>query len=106
MLDFLLIETVQLHSYILPLMQGFCQVGRFGIPETGGTDSEDVSVHYTLISRRSRNRPGLRYQRRGIDEEAHVANFVETEAIMHVEVRVLQAKRGLSLILYSEKASR
>jgi hypothetical protein len=67
-------------------MQGFCQVTHFSIPETDGTETDDVPVRYILISRRSRNRPGLRYQRRGIDEEAHVANFVETEAIMHVEV--------------------
>ena len=67
-------------------MQGFCQVARFSIPETDGSDAEDVPVEYVLISRRSRNRPGLRYQRRGVDEEAHVANFVETEAILHVEV--------------------
>lgn len=84
----MLIEAFQLHSYILPLMQGFCQVTRFSIPETDWTNSEDVPVHYIIISRRSRNRPGLRYQRRGIDEDAHVANFVETEVIMHVEVSI------------------
>jgi hypothetical protein len=38
------------------------------------------------MSRRSRDRAGLRYQRRGIDDEAHVANFVETETITRVEV--------------------
>lgn len=67
-------------------MQGFCQISQFSIPESDWTDTEDVSVQYILISRRSRNRPGLRYQRRGVDEEAHVANFVETEAITYVEV--------------------
>ena len=67
-------------------MQGFCQVSRFSIPESEGTSEADVPVDYIIMSRRSRNRPGLRYQRRGIDEEAHVANFVETETIMRVEV--------------------
>ena len=43
-------------------------------------------MEYTIISRRSRYRAGLRYQRRGIDEDANVANFVETETIMRVEV--------------------
>jgi hypothetical protein len=38
------------------------------------------------MSRRSRDRAGLRYQRRGIDDEAHVANFVETETITRVDV--------------------
>jgi hypothetical protein len=36
----------------------------------------------TLISRRSVKRPGLRYLRRGIDEEGNVANSVETEQIL------------------------
>ena len=38
------------------------------------------------MSRRSRDRAGLRYQRRGVDDAAHVANFVETETITRVEV--------------------
>lgn len=32
-----------------------------------------------LISRRSRNRAGTRYKRRGVDENGYVANYVETE---------------------------
>ena len=36
----------------------------------------------TLISRRSIMRPGLRYLRRGIDDEGHTANSVETEQIL------------------------
>lgn len=36
----------------------------------------------TLISRRSTKRAGLRYMRRGIDEDGHTANFVETEQIL------------------------
>ncbi|KAK8245091.1 SacI homology domain-containing protein [Phyllosticta capitalensis] len=36
----------------------------------------------TLISRRSVERAGLRYLRRGIDEDGHVANSVETEQIL------------------------
>lgn len=45
-----------------------------------------AAVDYVLVSRRSRDRAGLRYQRRGIDDDANVANFVETETIMRVEV--------------------
>jgi hypothetical protein len=80
----LLIETAQLHSFILPIMQGYCQISQFRIPSDPA--DEDSTVDYMIISRRSRYRPGLRYQRRGIDDEAHVANFVETETIMRVEV--------------------
>lgn len=78
----------QLHSYILPIMQGHIQVSTFHIPrepvvyETG----DSALVQYMLFSRRSRDRAGLRYQRRGVDDDANVANFVETEAVMHVEV--------------------
>ncbi|RDW62818.1 hypothetical protein BP5796_11120 [Coleophoma crateriformis] len=36
----------------------------------------------TLISRRSVKRAGLRYLRRGVDEEGHTANCVETEQIL------------------------
>lgn len=36
----------------------------------------------TLISRRSVRRAGLRYLRRGVDEEGFTANFVETEQIL------------------------
>ncbi len=36
----------------------------------------------TLISRRSIKRAGLRYLRRGIDDEGHAANSVETEQIL------------------------
>lgn len=78
----------QLHSYILPLVQGFFQVASFTIPldpelsEAGDT----ADVEYIIMSRRSRDRAGLRYQRRGVDDEAHVANFVETETIIRLEV--------------------
>ncbi|KAF8969687.1 SacI homology domain-containing protein [Flammula alnicola] len=74
-----------LHSYILPIMQGYCQVTQFSIPADPVIVDEDSLVDYIIISRRSRYRPGLRYQRRGIDDAAHVANFVETETIMRVE---------------------
>ena len=36
----------------------------------------------TLISRRSVKRPGLRYLRRGVDDDGHTANSVETEQIL------------------------
>ncbi|KAH9981344.1 SacI homology domain-containing protein [Lactifluus volemus] len=69
----------RLHSYILPLVQGFFQ-------DPGLPDPEDTThVEYIIMSRRSRDRAGLRYQRRGIDDEAHVANFVETETIARVD---------------------
>ncbi|KAH9484391.1 Phosphatidylinositide phosphatase SAC2 [Psilocybe cubensis] len=83
-----------LHTYVLPIMQGYCQVTKFNIPSSPVTVEEDVDVDYILVSRRSRYRPGLRYQRRGIDEGAHVANFVETETIMRVDTVVNLAEQA------------
>ncbi len=68
-------------------MQGFFQIATFHIPRIpeAGEMGDAALVDYIVISRRSRDRAGLRYQRRGVDD-ANVANFVETEAIMRVEV--------------------
>ncbi|KAI1794623.1 SacI homology domain-containing protein [Ganoderma leucocontextum] len=76
-----------LHSYVLPVMQGFFQVSTFHIARepVASEEGDDVTVEYHVISRRSRDRAGLRYQRRGIDDDANVANFVETETVMRVE---------------------
>jgi hypothetical protein len=40
---------------------------------------EGFPFTFILLSRRSRERAGLRYQRRGINDDGKVANFVETE---------------------------
>jgi len=68
-------------------MQGFLQISSFELPEDPSAPDEDVilPIDYMVISRRSRDRAGLRYQRRGVDDEAHAANFVETETIMRVQ---------------------
>lgn len=62
------------------MVQGHFQVAKLDL----AASSHDVD--YVIASRRSRYRAGLRYQRRGIDDEAHVANFVETEAIVRIRV--------------------
>jgi hypothetical protein len=68
-------------------MQGHYQISTFPIPrEPVLNESGDfVLADYIVVSRRSRDRAGLRYQRRGVDEDAHVANFVESESVMRVE---------------------
>ncbi|CAE6441727.1 unnamed protein product [Rhizoctonia solani] len=69
------------HAYIIPILQGHFQSASFDLGND--TDNGDPQVvEYALISRRSRDRAGLRYQRRGIDDDAHVANFVETEGLV------------------------
>ncbi|ELU44961.1 Sca1-like protein [Rhizoctonia solani AG-1 IA] len=69
------------HSYVVPILQGHFQSATFDL----GNDTENGDpqvIEYAVISRRSRDRAGLRYQRRGIDDDAHVANFVETEGLV------------------------
>ncbi|KAH9857173.1 SacI homology domain-containing protein [Lenzites betulinus] len=77
----------QLHPYVLPIVQGFYQISSFPIVRDPVAQEQGTtaSVEYIIISRRSRDRAGLRYQRRGIDDDANVANFVETETVMRVE---------------------
>ncbi|KAI8989706.1 SacI homology domain-containing protein [Trametes punicea] len=81
-----------LHPYILPIMQGFFQIATFDIlrEPVASEEGDSVVVEYIIISRRSRDRAGLRYQRRGIDDDANVANFVETETVMRVEREGIQ----------------
>ena len=100
-----------LHTLVLPIMQGFVGQREFAIPWqsaeaapipiAAGSSSakktqdaaatkesaEDLRLfNMTLISRRSIKRSGLRYLRRGIDEEGNAANTVETEQILSMSV--------------------
>ncbi|KAL8675566.1 MAG: hypothetical protein Q9168_000078 [Polycauliona sp. 1 TL-2023] len=92
------------HAYVLPLMQGFVGQRSFNVDSTPSEDpfkeiseaqqgikdiidtqtqpEADSIFLLTLISRRSVKRPGLRYLRRGVDEEGYAANSVETEQIL------------------------
>ncbi|KAJ1884403.1 hypothetical protein LPJ66_010627, partial [Kickxella alabastrina] len=67
------------HEWALPLIQGCVQIA---ICEIKDGDSFQVCV----LSRRNWRRIGMRYERRGADAEGHVANFVETEQILTVEM--------------------
>ncbi|VDM44758.1 unnamed protein product [Toxocara canis] len=90
------------HPWITPICQGFVSERRIVIDVrskwewslaeryvTGDDGSSltfeaDYRLTLTLISRRSVKRAGLRYLRRGIDQNADVANFVETELILSI----------------------
>ena len=50
--------------------------------ELQNSEKEDNGFLITLISRRSVLRPGLRYLRRGVDDDGHTANSVETEQML------------------------
>lgn len=61
-------------SWILPLVQGFVEIDKCSL------EGQDFDL--ALISRRSKGRAGLRYQRRGVNAKGDAANFVETEQIL------------------------
>ncbi|AOW04806.1 YALI0E01408p [Yarrowia lipolytica CLIB122] len=48
----------------------------------GQVKPESSNISVVLISRRSRHRIGARYLRRGIDDDANCANWVETEQLL------------------------
>lgn len=96
------------HNFVLPLMQGFVGQKEFAVSlgsaeadghvegqlkalslskEGSDTEADDSGPRkrnflLTLISRRSIKRPGLRYLRRGVDDDGNTANTVETEQIL------------------------
>ena len=93
------------NHFALPLLQGFVGQRAFSITQTNGetdqvvdpadiplqdmnapkessSDTNTKDFFLTLISRRSVKRAGLRYLRRGIDDDGNVANYVETEQIL------------------------
>jgi hypothetical protein len=99
------------HGFVLPLLQGFVGQREFTVAgsekkesdegpkeelnearivgesqdtEAVETDAPKQNFLLTLISRRSVNRPGVRYLRRGVDDQGNTANTVETEQILSV----------------------
>ncbi|XP_067857935.1 phosphatidylinositol-3-phosphatase SAC1-B-like isoform X2 [Heptranchias perlo] len=64
----------ELHRFAVPVVHGFMTVKRCSI--------NGKYFDWTVLSRRSCFRAGVRYYVRGIDSEGHAANFVETEQIV------------------------
>ncbi|KAL6237778.1 hypothetical protein BDW75DRAFT_203110 [Aspergillus navahoensis] len=99
--------TAGMHPFALPLVQGFVGQSEFTVAAKNDLSSETAPSEalilgekqeaveaktaaekrnylLTLISRRSVKRPGLRYLRRGVDDDGNTANTVETEQILSV----------------------
>eukprot|EP00833_Pecoramyces_ruminatium_P010650 jgi/Orpsp1_1/1184682/evm.model.c7180000090540.1 len=64
-------------EFVLPVICGFCAINP--------TLINNQPFVFSIISRRSRFRVGTRYNRRGIDDEGNVANYVETEQYVYIE---------------------
>ena len=63
--------------------QGFLTTVIRGFAETIFSYINRLKVGLTIISRQSWKRAGTRFNARGINDDGHVANFVETEMIMY-----------------------
>jgi len=65
-----------------------------------------IKIDYVIISRRSREQAGLRYQRRGVDDDANATNFTEAETIMRVVMSVrlaIKAIWGIKCLIEGEE---
>lgn len=120
-------------SFLLPIMQGFVGQRSFVVEredkdtraveflesadttkpesrETATTSRDNYSQTFilTLISRRSTKRSGLRYLRRGIDDQGDCANAVETEQILcspswdTIKIRSFSQYRGSIPLYFSQ----
>eukprot|EP01132_Coremiostelium_polycephalum_P007747 gene7747-9530_t len=65
----------EFYQWVLPLVRGYVEIFNFFL--------EGNSFEYAIISRRSKFRAGTRYNTRGSDLLGNVANYVETEQILH-----------------------
>ncbi|XP_058503205.1 phosphatidylinositol-3-phosphatase SAC1-B [Solea solea] len=68
------IAQPELHKFVYPVVHGFIIMKSSFI--------NGKMFEWTIISRRSCFRAGVRYYVRGIDSEGHAANYVETEQIV------------------------
>ncbi|XP_042560951.1 phosphatidylinositide phosphatase SAC2 isoform X2 [Clupea harengus] len=119
------LEVPEVDFWLVPVIQGFVQVEELVVNYNDSSDEErsspdtplqelscvdDIHPRFTvaLISRRSRHRAGMRYKRRGVDTDGHVANYVETEQLIHVHSHTLSfvQTRGSVPIFWSQSGYR
>ncbi|XP_007478969.1 phosphatidylinositide phosphatase SAC2 isoform X2 [Monodelphis domestica] len=119
--DLIDIGTSEVDFWIIPVIQGFVQIEELVVnynelsddekssPDTPPQESscvDDIHPQFlvALISRRSRHRAGMRYKRRGVDKNGNVANYVETEQLIHVHNHTLSfiQTRGSVPVFWSQ----
>lgn len=123
--DLIDLQVPEVDLWVIPVIQGFVQVEELVVNYNETSDEErsspdtppqevtcvdDIHPRFTvaLISRRSRHRAGMRYKRRGVDTEGHVANYVETEQLIHVHSHTLSfvQTRGSVPVFWSQAGYR
>ncbi|XP_050357404.1 phosphatidylinositide phosphatase SAC2 isoform X2 [Nymphalis io] len=92
--DIIALESPNCDQWVLPIIQGYVHLSQIAVepPDANPLNTESLSNTNTcdekftlgLISRRSRYQAGTRYNRRGIEPEGKVANYVETEQIVSI----------------------
>uniref|UniRef100_A0A6Q2Z399 SAC domain-containing protein n=1 Tax=Esox lucius TaxID=8010 RepID=A0A6Q2Z399_ESOLU len=119
------LQVPEADFWVMPIIQGFVQVEELVVNYNESPDEErsspdtplqdltcvdDIHPRFTvaLISRRSRHRAGMRYKRRGVDTEGHVANYVETEQLISVHNHSLSfvQSRGSVPVFWSQAGYR
>ncbi|KXS21649.1 hypothetical protein M427DRAFT_65642 [Gonapodya prolifera JEL478] len=70
--------VAKLDRFILPIMEGFVAIEK--------CQMEGYTFDYILISRRSKQRSSIRFQRRGVNAKGHASSFVETEQIVSLSL--------------------
>ncbi|XP_044754264.1 phosphatidylinositide phosphatase SAC2 isoform X2 [Coccinella septempunctata] len=86
--DFIEPNSSLYDPWILPIIQGYIQIEKCRVntelyyQSNIPCDKSYEIFTLSIISRRSRFRAGTRYKRRGVDEQGHVANYVETEQLI------------------------
>lgn len=123
--DLIELQVPEVDCWVIPIIQGFVQVEELVVNYNESSDEErsspetppqeltcvdDIHPRFTvaLISRRSRHRAGMRYKRRGVDTDGHVANYVETEQLIHVHSHTLSfvQTRGSVPVFWSQAGYR
>ncbi|XP_059803799.1 phosphatidylinositide phosphatase SAC2 [Hypanus sabinus] len=118
--DLIQLNDPKVDFWIVPIIQGFVQIEELVVNYNESSDDEKSSpetpsqeqcvddIHprflVAIISRRSRHRAGMRYKRRGVDENGNVANYVETEQLIHVHSHTLSfvQARGSVPVFWSQ----
>lgn len=79
----LILELIKKRAddWIVPFMSGH-------IDYEPQCQADDEKFDLLFISRRSKFRQGCRFTKRGIDDQGHVANYVETEQILIMKDRI------------------